>query len=237
VLVQAKVANRLLAGLSPADFALLQPHLSAMELPVRRQLELRNRPIEYVHFLESGLASMVVSVGAQHSVEVGIVGSEGMTGLPILLDTDRGAHETFIQTAGASWRISTEHLVSAMDRSRSLHRTLLRYAQTLMTQMAFTALANGRYKIEERLARWLLMADDRTPTSTIRLTHDFLAVMLGSRRAGVTHALNEIEKRGMIQAQRGVIVVKDRQGLEEAANGSYGGPEMEYLRLFGPAPA
>jgi len=237
VLSQVKAANRLLAGLSPADFLLLQPHLSTIDLPVRRQLELRNRAIEYVYFLKSGLASMVISVGAQHSIEVGIIGHEGMTGLPVLLGTDRGAHETFIQTAGAGWRISTEQLILAMDKSGSLHRSLLRYVQTLMTQMAFTALANGRYKIEERLARWLLMADDRADGNPIRLTHEILAVMLGSRRAGVTHALNEIEKRGMIQAQRGVIMIKDRQGLEEAANGGYGGPEMEYRRLFGPAPA
>lgn len=237
MLVHAKAANRLLAGLSPADFLLIQPHLSAIDLPVRRQLEVRNRAIEYAYFLESGLASMVVSIGSQHSIEVGIIGNEGMTGLPVLLGTDRGVHETFIQTAGTGWRISAGQLVIAMDRSRSLHRTLLRYAHTLMAQMAFTALANSRYKIEERLARWLLMADDRTPTSTIRLTHEFLAIMLGSRRAGVTHALNEIEKRGMIQAQRGVIVIKDRRALEEAANGGYGSPEMEYRRLFGLDPA
>jgi CRP-like cAMP-binding protein len=237
VLVQAKAANRLLAGLSPADFALLQPHLSAVELPVRRQLELRGRPIEFAYFLESGLASMVVSAGAQHSIEVGIVGPEGMTGVPILLDTNRGMHETFIQTAGTGWRISAEHLVMTMDRSRTLRRVLLNYAQTLMTQMAFTALANGRYKIEERLARWLLMADDRAEGSTIRLTHEFLAVMLGSRRAGVTHALNVFQKRGVIDAKRGVIGIRDRGALEEAANGSYGGPETEYLRLFGPASA
>lgn len=235
VLVQAKAANRLLAGLSPADFALLQPHLSAVELPVRRQLEQRGRPIEFVYFLESGLASIVVSVGAQHSIEVGILGSEGMTGLPILLDTDRATHETFIQTAGTAWRISADQIIEAMDKSRTLRRTFLNYAQTAMTQMAFTALANGRYKIEERLARWLLMADDRAEGSTIRLTHEFLAVMLGSRRAGVTHALNQFQKRGIIEAKRGVIGIMDRGALEETANGIYGGPEAEYRRLFGAA--
>lgn len=220
--------------MTPADFLLLQPDLETVELPVRRQLELRNRPIENVYFLETGLASMVVSVGANHNLEIGIVGNEGMTGLPILLATDRPSHETFIQTSGRGWRIATEKLRRAMEKSPTLRHLLLRYAHTLVTQMAYTALANGRYKIEERLARWLLMADDRAQGNAVHLTHEALALMLGARRAGVTMALSEFQKRGIIHTQRGVIVIKDRAALEEAANGSYGNPEAEYRRLFGP---
>jgi CRP-like cAMP-binding protein len=232
VLVQSNAGNKILAGLAPGDFAELQPHLSEIELPVRRQLEIRNRRIEHVYFLESGLASVVVSAGAHHSIEVGIIGNEGMTGLPILMGTDRAAYETFIQTAGAGWRIAVEPLRAALDTSTSLRHRFLNYAQVLMTQMAFTALANGRYKVEERLARWLLMANDRADDSTIHLTHDFLAIMLGSRRAGVTAALNHFQKRGLLTMRRGVITIADRTALEEAANGSYGGPEAEYRRLF-----
>lgn len=229
----AQVTNQLLAALSPADFALLQRGLSPVELPLRRQLELRNRPIDYVYFIDSGLASTVVSAGAQHSVEVCIIGNEGMTGLPILLGTDRPVYETFIQTAGHGRRIGADALRAAMDKSPALHRHLLHYAQVVLTQMAFTALANGRFKIEERLARWLLMAEDRSESRIIRLTHEFLAVMLGSRRAGVTHALNEFARRGVIRTQRGLIEIIDREVLEESANGSYGPPEAEYRRLFG----
>lgn len=235
VLVRSTVANKILAGLSPADFAILQPHLSQIDLPVRRHLEVRNRPIEYVYFLESGLGSMVVSAGAQQSIEVGIIGSEGMTGIPILMGTDRGPHETFIQTAGVGLRIPADAFRAAVESSRGLRNRFLNYAQVLMTQMAFTALANGRYKIEERLARWLLMADDRTEDDTIHLTHEFLAVMLGSRRAGVTAALNHFQKRGVLKMQRGLITIAKRGALEEAANGSYGAPEAEYRRLFGEA--
>jgi len=213
---------------------MLQPDLEAVDLPVRRQLELRNRPIENVYFLESGLASMVVSAGAHHNIEIGVVGNEGMTGLPILLEADRPSYETFIQTAGSGWRIPAQKLRQAMDASSTLRHAFLRYAHTLVTQMAYTALANGRYKIEERLARWLLMADDRAGGGTIHLTHEFLALMLGARRAGVTTALSELQKRGVIHTQRGVIVIKDRAALEESANGSYGSPEAEYRRLFGP---
>jgi CRP-like cAMP-binding protein len=235
VLTQSMAGNRILAGLSPGDFALLQPDLEAVELPVRRQLELRNRAIENIYFIDSGLASMVVSAGAHHNIEVGIVGNEGMTGLSILLESERPAHETFIQTAGRGWRMPAEKLRLAMEQSPGLRRTLLRYASTLVAQMAYTALANGRYKIEERLARWLLMADDRAEGSTINLTHEFLALMLGARRAGVTNALSVFQKRGVLQMRRGVITIKDRAALEEAANGSYGVPEAEYRRLFGDA--
>jgi CRP-like cAMP-binding protein len=233
VLVQKTVANAILAGLAPADFASLQPHLSQVDMPVRRHLEIRSRAIEHVYFLESGLASMVVSAGVQHSIEVGIIGSEGMTGLPILMGTDRGVYETFIQTAGSAWRIAADPFRAAMEKHSALRGRFLNYAQVLMTQMAFTALANGRYKIEERLARWLLMADDRSEGNTIHLTHEFLAVMLGSRRAGVTAALNHFQKRGVLKMQRGVITITNRGTLEEAANGSYGAPEAEYRRLFG----
>jgi CRP-like cAMP-binding protein len=219
--------------LAPADFALLQPNLEIIELPVRRQLELRNRPIDYVYFFESGLASMVVSAGASHNIEVGIIGKEGMTGLPLLMNTDRPAHETFIQTAGTAQRIATEQLRLAIAKSSDLHGSFLRFAHTLMIQMAYTALANGRYTIEERLARWLLMAVDRADDRTIHLTHDFLALMLGSRRAGVTTALSEFQKRGIVSLKRGSITIEKRGTLEEVANGSYGIPETEYRRLFG----
>jgi len=199
---------------------------------LRRQLEVQSRAIEYVYFLDSGLASMVVSGGANQNIEVGIVGKEGMTGLPILLGIERPVHETFIQTAGHGWRITSEKLKAAMERSPSLQRILLRYVHTLVTQMAFTSLANGRFKFEVRLARWLLMADDRAGGEAIQLTHEFLALMLGARRAGVTNALSDFQKRGILSVARASITIRNRRALEDAANGSYGVPEAEYNRLF-----
>lgn len=103
----------------------------------------------------------------------------------------------------------------------------------MVTQMVHTALANGRYRIEERLARWLLMADDRADGGAVHLTHEFIALMLGARRASVTIALNELQKRKTLRAVRGHITVENRPALEEAANGSYGIPEAEHRRLFG----
>jgi CRP-like cAMP-binding protein len=228
------LANGLLGSLSASDFALLRPALSAVDLPVRRQLENRNRRIEHVYFLTRGLASMVISAGANHSIEVSLVGKEGMTGISLLLDSDLAVHETFIQSAGHGWRIEADELRVATAKSNTLHRTLLRFTHVLVTQMTYTALANGRYRLEERLARWLLMAHDRAEIDTVLLTHEFLSTMLGVRRPGVTNALNLLEKRGVIEARRGAIVIKDRFALEEAANGSYGAPEADYRRLIGP---
>jgi CRP-like cAMP-binding protein len=215
---------------------LLQPGLYPVDLPVRRQLETRNRRVEHVYFFEQGLASVVISAGSRHSIEIAIIGHEGMTGLPVVLEADRALYETFIQSAGHGWRIAAEDFRGAMAQSASLRTVMLRYAHTLVSQMAFTALANGRYKLEERLARWLLMANDRSDGDTIILTHEFLSIMLGARRPGVTNALNYFEKRGWLSARRGEIEIADRAALEEAANGSYGGPEAEYERLFGETP-
>jgi CRP-like cAMP-binding protein len=150
-----------------------------------------------------------------------------------LLDAGTSTYETFIQTAGSGRRISAEKLRLAMAKSPSLRHTLLRYVHVLITQMAYTALANARYKLEERLARWLLMADDRANGEPIRLTHEFLSVMLGTRRAGVTVTLSEFQKRGIVLTKRGAITIMQRDELKEAANGSYGAPEDEYRQLFG----
>jgi CRP-like cAMP-binding protein len=223
----------LLAGLSAADFALLEPDLEVVDLPFRRQLERRDQSVEKVYFIDSGLGSMVMNASPNHMVEVGIIGSEGMTGLAVILGAGTATYETFIQTAGTGRRISAEKLRLAMEKSSSLRSSLLRYVHVLITQMAYTALANARYKLEERLARWLLMADDRAQGEPVRLTHEFLSIMLGTRRAGVTVALSEFQKLGLVESKRGAIKIIDREALQETANGSYGAPESEYRQLFG----
>jgi CRP-like cAMP-binding protein len=225
--------NHILNSLLPDDFALIQLGLETVQLPLQRKLELRGYPIEAFYFLESGLASVVATAGAVRSIEVGVIGKEGMTGLAALLGADRSHHEVFMQTAGRAKRITVSNLRQAMQKSSTLKDTLLLYAHTLVLQVSYTALASGRYQLEERLARWLLMALDRAQGPTVHLTHDSLAVMLGTRRAGVTVALNELQKRGIITLSRGGITVIDRVALEDASNGSYGAPEAEYRRLFG----
>ena len=148
-----------------------------------------------------------------------------MTDLPIVLGNDRSPHENFIQVAGEGLRISAGKLREAMQQRRSLERVFLDFAHSFMNQTANTALSNGTATLEERLARWLLMANDRLDGDEIPLTHEFLSLILGVRRAGVTVALHYLEQRGVVRLSRGQIVVLDRDGLKTSANGTYHEPE------------
>jgi CRP-like cAMP-binding protein len=216
--------NRILSRLSAADKALLQPDLEPVDLALRQVLEVPNRPISHSYFIGYGLAS-IVAKNSHKRLEVGLIGCEGLTGLPIVLGNDRSPHETFMQVPGEGWRISANKLRGAMSQSPSLQGELLRFAHAFMNQTANTALSNGTATLEERLARWLLMANDRLRGDEIPLTHEFLSLMLGVRRAGVTVALHYLEKRGLISLARKRIVITERAGLKAAANGTYHQPE------------
>jgi CRP-like cAMP-binding protein len=229
--LSSSIQNLILAQLSPDDLALIEPHLEAVDLPLRRRLEARNKPISHIYFLEQGIASVVANGPTDRSIEVGIIGRDGMTGLPVVMGTERSPHETFIQTAGNGRRITADAFRSSLEKSASLRQHCLNYVHVFMIQAAHTALANGRAKLDERLARWLLMAEDRADNGALFLTHEFLALMLGVRRPGVTVALNMLEEEGLIQAKRGAIFIVDRKGLLEKTNGFYGGPEAEARRL------
>lgn len=224
--------NRLLATLAPADLALLQPNLQRMSLPLRFDLEKPNKRIDDVFFIDAGIASVVAIQSDRSRVEVGLIGREGMSGISILLGVDQNANSTYMQVAGDGQRIATGDLRKALKTSGTLHTSLLKYVQAFLMQTSHTAIANARARLEERLARWILMAHDRTGSDTLPLTHEFLALMLGVRRAGVTETLHILIARGLIKAGRGQIIVLDRKGLERTAAESYGVPEAEYRRLY-----
>lgn len=231
-LTQATTLNGILASLSGDDFALLAPSLQAVALPKRMHLESRNRLVEFVYFLESGLASVLVSGTEGSTTEVGVIGREGMTGISVVMADGMAVNETFMQVGGDGWKMSTQQLRTAMAGSKTLRLVCLAFFHTLVTQMTFTALANARYTVDERLARWLLMASDRSVDKNIWLTQEYLSLMLGVRRSGVAGALAHLQKRGAIATERGVVIINDRGRLLDAANGSYGTPEQELLRLF-----
>ncbi len=228
-----EIKNKILARLSSADYRLLEPNLTTMDLPYRKMLEARNRRTDYVYFIHSGIASMVAGGQTLQSTEIGMIGREGMSGVSILLSAERSPHETYMHIGGNGSRIGVSHLRAAMDASPSLRRTLLRYAYAFLTQVGYTALSNRHSKLEERLARWLLMAQDRSTGNNLILTHELIAFMLGVRRAGITTALSLLEARGLVNPKRGAISISDREGLKRAANGAYGRPEAEFNRLFG----
>src|SRR5205814_2332738 len=210
--------NRILSRLSRQDLALLEPHLEAVDLPVRKPLEARRKRIDQVYFIEAGFASVVANGTSKPSIEVGIIGREGMTGLSVVMGHDRAQHATYIQVAGKGLRISAAKLRQADERSVTLHRAMLTYAHSFLLQTTTTALANGRSKIEERLARWLLMADDRIDADELPLTHEFLSIMLGTHRPGVTIALQALETKGLIKTRRGSITILNRKALERNSN-------------------
>ena len=225
--------NRLLAVLSAVDFALLQPSMELVVLETRQILEVPHTAISHVHFVESGLVSVVGTTEPDHRIEVGMIGHEGMTGVGVVLGDDRSVNEALVQSTGTAWRIATPALHQAMRASPILTATLLRYVHIFVAQASQTALANGRGRLDERLARWLLMWHDRLRDDNLTITHEFLALLLGVRRQGVTVALHELESKAFIKSTRSLIKILDRPGLQRAANGFYGLPEAEYDRAIG----
>jgi CRP-like cAMP-binding protein len=227
--------NLLLRELAADDYALLEPHLEPVTLPLKAPLFAPNEPIERVYFLEDGVASIVSDQDVGRPVEIGIHGREGMSGVPVVLGARSSPHASMIQVGDApAQSIASERLIDACAASRALNQLLLRYAHTLNVQTALTAAANATYELPERCARWLLMCNDRLESDRIELTHEFLSMMLAVRRSGVTVTLRELQESGAIRASRGVITIADRSRLEEIAGDCYGPAEAEYQRLIAP---
>jgi CRP-like cAMP-binding protein len=224
--------NHLLRSLSVQDFSVLQPQLEPVLLSVGLRLVEPDAPIEHVYFLEQGIASVLATTPQGRHVEVGIIGREGLVGVPVVLGVSRMPFQCFMQNAGAGLRLSTPDLEEVIDERPSLHRLLLRYAHALNIQTSATAFANANHTLEMRLARWLLMCHDRVDGDEIEITHEFMAMMLGVRRAGVTTTLHVLEGNGLIRSTRRMVAVRDRAKLEELADDAYGLPEAEYARLM-----
>jgi CRP-like cAMP-binding protein len=220
--------------LLPEDaLAALADEFDRKPLTARMTLVEADKPIERVCFPESGLISVVARSRTGARIETGLIGAEGMTALAVVLADDRSPNEVYVQCPGEGLWIGADRLRELIEASEPLRRILLRYAHAFMIQTAHTALADGRARLDQRLARWLLMAHDRYGRPGIPLTHEVLAAMLGVRRAGVTVALNGLERLSAIRMARGVVIVADRAVLESVADGWYGAPELEYRRLLG----
>jgi CRP-like cAMP-binding protein len=158
--------------LSSADLALLRPHLQPQMMPLLRDMERPNRRIEAVYFMESGIASVVAVQADETRIEVGLIGREGMSGIAVVLGGDQSPNSTYIQVAGEAQRMTANELRTAMNASETLRDSLLKFVQVFMVQTAHTAIANARSRIDQRLARWILMAHDRTRDTTLPLTHE-----------------------------------------------------------------
>ena len=214
--------NRLLAALPPDDLARLWPRFEAVELPLRQVLHAPGKPIGSVYFPETSYVSMLAYMDNGDAAEVGLAGYEGMVGLPVLLGADHDDIEAMVQMPGTALRMDAQAFREELERIPAFRTLLLRYALVHHGQVVRTAACNGRHHIDQRLARWLLMAHDRASGDEFPMTHEFLSLMLGVRRAGITVAAGTLQKAGFIRYDRGRIEVTDRPGLESVACECYG---------------
>ena len=226
------VRNLLLASLPAASLAHLLPHLRQVNLPSRHVLHSANGPIAAVHFPESGYTSFIATLEDGDGAEVGLVGREGMVGLPLALGDDRSAVEVLVQVEGTALQMEGDVFQQAMSDNAPLRAVMLRYAMAFTMQITMTAACNGRHQIEQRLSRWLLMSHDRVGQDEFAMTHEFLSMMLGVRRAGVTVAAGMLQKAGLIQYDRGRVKITDRAGLEASACECHDAVSREYWRLM-----
>lgn len=226
------MANRLLSVYSRPELKELLPALEEVPLRSRQVLESPGRPIAHVYFLESGLVGVLAVWDRDRAVEIAMIGDEGMTGAAAVLGDDRSPNRTIVHCPGIALRLPVASLERAMRDNTALRRRLLCFVHAFSACACQTALAVTCARLEERLARWILMCQDRLGTTEVRVTHELLAMLLGVRRPAVTLAMHSLEGDRLIRTTRKLISVVDREGLLKHANGSYGTGEAEYLRLL-----
>ncbi|MEP6688287.1 MAG: Crp/Fnr family transcriptional regulator [Gemmatimonadales bacterium] len=225
--------NHLLAVLPPSEFLALKPHLTAVELCPRERLADANRAIEAVYFPHDAVLSMAAVDREGGSVEVGTVGCEGMTGLPVLLGAEQSTCRVVVQIGGQAERMDAAVFRREAGQHEHFERLLFLYAQAFMTQVAQSTACNRLHSAEQRLARWLLICRDRVGRDELPITQETLALMLGVRRATVTESAGVLQRAGVIRYRRGVVVIADRAGLEAASCECYAIVREEFDRLLG----
>jgi CRP-like cAMP-binding protein len=225
--------NQLLSALTPQEYESLSPHLEYTELSLGKVLHEMEEPIKHAYFPLSGTVSIVTVLRDGGSVEAGVVGNEGVVGMPLVLGTEAAANSRAqVQIAGDALKIKAAPFVNAFKRNERVRTLLLSYLHAFITQISQTVACNGMHRLEDRLARWLLSCHDRTSGDAMGLTQEFIAQMLGVRRAGVSVATTRLEERGLIRHKRGSIEILDRAGLEAASCECYAVVRQEYERLF-----
>jgi CRP-like cAMP-binding protein len=224
--------NQLLAALSESEYENLAPHLETVSLRTGQILYEPYELIEFVYFPNRAIVSLVAIMEDGATTEVGLIGKEGMVGLPVILGSNYSTSRAIVQIANSAVMLSTDILKREFARGGQLQKLLLLYTQALLTQVSQTAACNRQHVIEERLARWLLSVQDRIEKDEFLLTQEQIAYMLGVRRSGVTVAANILQQAGMISYSRGRIQIRDRQALEATACECYRLAKQEFERLF-----
>lgn len=213
--------NRLLAALPEEEYALLQPQLERVPLAYRQDIYLAGAPIYDVYFPESGIVSLLSGISDNSTIEVAIVGNEGMVGMSVFLGVPTSSNRAIVQGLGSALRMNASDFTKHAAANSGVQRSVLRYMHSLFTQISQSAACNRFHRIDERLARWLLMTQDRMRSSEFRITQEFLSNMLGVRREGVNKAAGILQNAQLVSYSRGNVKINDRSGLERAACSCY----------------
>lgn len=219
---QMPIQNRILAALPTPKYKDLLARLQPVFLELSQVLYDPGEPVSYIYFPNSAMISLVaVREGGGRSVEVGVVGEEGMLGTSAFLGNPIAHNQALVQLAGSALRVRVEVLREAVERGGLLHKLLHGYTQVLLTQITRSAVCNRFHNLRKRLARWLLITHDHAKSDTFPMTHEFMSHLLGARRVDVTKAANALQKAELISYNRGQITVSDRTELEAASCDCY----------------
>ncbi len=224
--------NHLLAALPGKDRDRLLSHCETVELTLAETVYRAGEPMAQVYFPTGSFVSLVVPIDGSDHLEVGLVGTEGMLGITLILGVDAAPFHAVVQGAGPALRMTAEAFRGELGHSPALSQALKRYLYVALSQLAQTSACNRFHLVEARLARWLLLSQDRAHADTFHVTHLFLAFMLGVRRVGITKAASSLQQQHIIRYQRGDITILDRAGLEAAACGCYRVGEDTYARVM-----
>jgi CRP-like cAMP-binding protein len=227
------VANHVLASLPAKDRGRLRGQLEPVNLKFRQVLYEPGRTIRHVYFPVDCLISLLTAVDKRRSLEVGMVGNEGMAGMPFILGVGISGVRAIVQGGGNALRMASGPFLREFNRNPPLQQALYRYTFALMTQISQTAACNRFHEAEQRLARWLLMTRDRVHSDEFFLTHEFLAHMLGLRREGVTQAASTLKRRGVIEYQRGKIAILNEKKLAATSCSCYRAVQLIFERVQG----
>ena len=224
--------NAILSQLPDEEYAALARHMLGVDLPLEKRLSEPNQPIEYIYFLNSGLISTDAMTKEGESVEVGVIGREGFSGLPALLNQPQMSHMVVMQGIGNGFRIRSAIVREEFLKGGMLQKLVHSFAYLQLVQMTQSVLCNRLHQVEARLARWLLTSADRTESDTLNLTHEFLAQMLGVQRSTVTVAAGDLQRAGLINYSRGKVEILDRKQLRALTCECYGIVTSSYERML-----
>jgi CRP-like cAMP-binding protein len=211
------ISNVILLSASDNDYSLLRPHLEFLNLPHHLVVHEAGEKLKYTYFPNRGLMSLVIAMKDGRTAETGVVGNEGFTGIPAAVGLDRGMLRVVVQIAGDGFRVEVGALRKTLESTPGLQLILCRYGILLGMQVAQTAACNRLHDIKQRLARWLLMTQDRVDSESLHITHDFLATMLGTERPSVSLAAAILQKEQTIKYTRGAVTILNRKKLEDSA--------------------